>query len=122
MILMYDQEMTKQERKQKLNELKTHKVRTKNPKFEKIPSRNGTFQTRLISVSSSQKNKDPTERREENGNEFSDQVRDIIEQIKKEEMMRLEKRHSKDEEGHESDEFSEGGSDSENESDDIPEE
>ena len=31
MILMYDQDMTKQERKQKLNELKTHKVR--NPKF-----------------------------------------------------------------------------------------
>ena len=36
--------------------------------------------------------------------------------------MRLERKYSKDKEGHESDSFSEGGSDSESESDDIPEE
>ena len=88
MNLMYDQEMTKHERKQKLNELKTHKVRNKGPKFEKTPSRNGSFHTRLVSVSSSQKGKDNGERREDNANEFSEKVKNIIEQIKKEEMMR----------------------------------
>lgn len=54
--LMYDNEMSRQEKKQKLNELKTNKVKCRQ-KNEKVSSRNGNFQTRLLSVSSSHKHK-----------------------------------------------------------------
>lgn len=120
MDLMHDQEMSKTERKQKLNELKTNKVKSK-PRWEKAPTRNGSFQTRLVSVSSSQKSKEAPERKEENSNhEFSQKIQDIIEQIKNDDNKR-QQMAEKEDEGHESDKFSEGGSDSENESDDVPE-
>ena len=46
MDLMYDNEMSRLERKQKLNDLKTNKVKSRQ-KVEKVPSRNGNghFQT-----------------------------------------------------------------------------
>lgn len=80
MDLMYDHDMSRQQRKQKLNELKTNKVKIRQ-KVEKAASRNGNFHTRLISVSSSQKTKDYGANEKIDDNQFqglSQRAKDFI--------------------------------------------
>lgn len=78
--------MSRLERKQKLNDLKTNKVKSRQ-KVEKVPSRNGNghFQTRIISVTSSQKQKEHnSDKADDNFHGLSQKARDFIESIKRE--------------------------------------
>ena len=117
---MLNEELSsKEERKQKLVSLKTVKNTRMQSKKNSDKLSLNKFQTRII-TNSSQKNKpEEQERREDDSHLLSKKVRDLIESIKEDEKkFEGEKR----EDGHESDQFSEGGSDSESAADDVPEE
>ena len=117
---MLNEELSsKEERKQKLASLKTVKNTRMQSKKNSDKLSLNKFQTRII-TNSSQKNKpEEQERREDDSHLLSKKVRDLIESIKEDEKkFEGEKR----EDGHESDQFSEGGSDSESAADDVPEE
>jgi hypothetical protein len=56
MDLMYDEEMNKQERRQKLNELKSNKLKRKQKlKAEKSQNKTGNIHARVFSLSSPQR-------------------------------------------------------------------
>jgi hypothetical protein len=120
MNLMYDEEMTRLERRQKLNELKANKIKRKQ-KVEKSQSKTGTFQTRAFSLSAPQRQMhykiEETVLGDHQFSRLSQKARQLIEELKQDEALAKVK-----EQGHESDEFSEGGSDSEGSCEDIPDE
>lgn len=115
--VLQEESMSKEERKQKLISLKNMKTnnRAQSKKNSEKLSVN-KFQTRII-TNSAQKGKHSEESPEKRQEEpLSKKARDLIESIKEDDRKFLEEGA---EEGHESDQFSEGGSDSESAGEDL---
>jgi hypothetical protein len=115
--MLNEETVSKEERKQRLVSLKIVK-NGRQPKKNSDKLSLNKFQTRII-ANSSLKHKQPDDqqdRREEEG-PLSKKARELIESIKEDERKQEEQAG----EAHESDGFSEGGSDSESGAEDLPE-